>query len=144
MRGYCDHLDKFKRLQKHYLQNEFNFDELILKQKNSTENPREHYSKNYLNSWTKGIGDAYCILICTKQSCDGKNVKLGNLKKEILKYQIGLKEKQREISFEEAWEQYIYKLGPSFWKGVTDVVSSVFLNHLKNIPSEFLSNLDEI
>lgn len=137
--------DHFKELQMHCLQNEFNFDSQIISENKLDEDPLAHYTKHHLGSYIKGLGDAYCSLICKEHDCKGKKIKFGNLKKEVLQYKSYLEEKEsKTISFEEAWELYLFKLGPSFWKAVTDISSIYLLNNLKEIPDEFLETIAEV
>jgi len=140
-----DRMNEFKNLQMHCLQNEFDFDRQVIDENKLDEDPLAHYKEHYLGSYMKGLGDAYCSLICQEHDCKGKKVRFGNLKKEVLKYKEYLEKKEsRTLSFEKAWELYLFKLGPSFWKAVTDISSIYLLNSLKEIPDEYLETIDEI
>jgi len=137
---YCNHLREFRKSQVHYLQNELNFNRWKLFREEGKDLGKtaseENYLLNYGSSWFKGFGDTYCSLFCSEENCVPRDNKLNDLEEEIENYRIELgKESHKDISFEEAQEEYLFKLGPSFWKGVTDLVFTCLLNKKNFIKS---------
>ncbi len=138
MANHCNHLEEFKESQVHYLQNEINFNRWKLTQEKGKDIGKvaseQDYLENYGASWFKGFGDTYCSLFCPEKDCVPRENKLNNLRKEIENYRLELeKESHKDVSFEEAQEEYLFKLGPSFWKGVTDLVFTCLLDKKKFI-----------
>jgi len=147
-----EHMNRFKELQMHCLQNEFDFNDhvlrkgKILEKEQGTIDSVGDYAKKYFASYVEGLGDAYCTLICHEKDCEARKIKFGNLKKKLLQYKITLENENPNESFslEKVWELYLFKLGPSFWKAVTDIAGKYLFDNINQISDESLKTLDEI
>ena len=82
------------------------------------------YVKTHMTTWATGFAWVYCPFCCEGEECENYIAKQKKFNKELENIQ-----KEKNVSFEEAEQIYISKLGPSFWKGVTDAM--IYIKHKK-------------
>lgn len=126
MTDCCTHKKEFLELEQNLLEKEFKKNQSFLTIKNhrkvSIKEAKEDYVKNYLSLWASGFAQAYCFYCCDPHKCREYNSKMANYVRKVKSHMKKLSNNlDRKVSFEEAERDYIFELGPSFWKGITDV-----------------------
>ncbi len=126
MADYCNHLQDLLDAEKPFLESEIKIHKWCKSEKMGDigEGKAEiDYAKSHLKDWATGFASVYCSMACEGEECGGYKAKQKSFMDNVKNLRKVLeKEEGRMFSFEEVEKIYVFKLGPSYWKGCTDAL----------------------
>jgi len=130
MAEYCNHLKELLEAESPFVIKEIEKNRYYLSEKErhdvGEQEAKKDYLENYLSNWGQGFSSVYCLFTCSEKSCGVLNRRRKKLKVEIKKHKSSLKRKlKKNVLFEEASQDYFFKLGHSYLEGVADAVSFI-------------------
>jgi uncharacterized protein YukE len=126
MADYCNHLKDLFDAEKPFLDNEIKIHKWCLCEKIGNIGDDEaqiDYVKSHLKAWGTGFASVYCTMACEGEGCNAYQAKQKSFNENIKDLKTILEDKEnRKFSIEEVEKIYVFKLGPSYWKGCVDAL----------------------